>query len=91
MRIGIHVGSIIGGVIGSNIVRYDIYGPDVMVANKMESNGKPGRINVSERTKNFMELLNEGGSFEFNKYVEIRLRKKEADYDISTNSYFVNF
>ena len=31
MRIGIHVGSLIGGVIGSNIVRYDIYGPDVMV------------------------------------------------------------
>lgn len=34
MRIGIHTGTIIGGIIGTEIVRYDIYGPDVMVANK---------------------------------------------------------
>ena len=32
-------GKVIGGIIGTNIVRYDIYGPDVMIANKMESNG----------------------------------------------------
>lgn len=42
MRIGIHTGSIIGGIIGTNIVRYDIYGRDVLIANKMESNGKAG-------------------------------------------------
>ena len=34
MRIGIHTGTIIGGIIGTEIVRYDIYGPDVMIANK---------------------------------------------------------
>lgn len=34
MRIGVHTGTIIGGIIGTKIVRYDIYGPDVMVANK---------------------------------------------------------
>ncbi len=34
MRIGVHTGTIIGGIIGTEIVRYDIYGPDVMVANK---------------------------------------------------------
>jgi class 3 adenylate cyclase len=39
MRIGIHTGHIIGGVLGTDIVRYDIYGADVMIANKMESNG----------------------------------------------------
>jgi hypothetical protein len=49
MRIGIHTvfiptvylyqGSVIGGVMGTDIVRYDIYGPDVLIANKMESNG----------------------------------------------------
>ncbi len=36
MRIGIHTGTIIGGIIGTEIVRYDIYGPDVMIANKFE-------------------------------------------------------
>ena len=51
MRIGIHVGPIVGGVTGSNIVRYDIYGPSVMISNKMESSGQPGKINVSEAAK----------------------------------------
>jgi class 3 adenylate cyclase len=34
MRIGIHTGTIIGGIVGTEIVRYDIYGSDVVVANK---------------------------------------------------------
>jgi class 3 adenylate cyclase len=40
MRIGVHTGKIIGGVIGTDIVRYDIYGKDVVIANKMESTGE---------------------------------------------------
>jgi class 3 adenylate cyclase len=36
MRIGIHTGTVIGGIIGTEIVRYDIYGPHVMIANKFE-------------------------------------------------------
>ena len=66
MRIGIHTvdffiiinylkGKIIGGIIGTNIVRYDIYGPDVLIANKMESEGSPGFINISENTKAILE------------------------------------
>lgn len=39
MRIGVHTGSILGGIIGTKIVRYDIYGKDVLIANKMESTG----------------------------------------------------
>lgn len=44
MRIGVHTGSIIGGVLGTEIVRYDIYGPDVLIANKMESKGEKGKL-----------------------------------------------
>ena len=51
MRIGVHTGEVIAGVIGTSIVRYDIWGPDVLIANKMESNGTPGRIKVSVDTK----------------------------------------
>ena len=54
MRIGIHTGKIIGGVIGTDIVRYDVYGKDVVIANKMESNGIEGNITVSERTKEIL-------------------------------------
>ena len=35
MRIGVHTGEIIGGVNGTKAVRYDIYGPDVLLANKI--------------------------------------------------------
>lgn len=44
MRIGVHTGKIIGGVLGTDIVRYDIYGPDVLIANKMESKGVSGHV-----------------------------------------------
>lgn len=54
MRIGIHIGDIIGGVIGKSVVRYDIYGKDVLLANKMESNGERGRILLSEPLKNVL-------------------------------------
>lgn len=39
MRIGMHTGRVVAGVTGTNIVRYDIYGEDVLIANKMESEG----------------------------------------------------
>ena len=47
MRIGLHIGDIITGVTGINIVRFDFYGPDVKIANKMESEGKKGLVNIS--------------------------------------------
>jgi class 3 adenylate cyclase len=50
MRIGIHTGDIIGGIVGTNIVRYDIYGADVLMSNKMESTGKVGKVHISQET-----------------------------------------
>lgn len=34
-------------MIGTEIVRYDVYGSDVLIANKMESNGVKGRVMIS--------------------------------------------
>lgn len=50
MRIGIHTGKVIGGVIGTDIIRFDIYGEDVTIANEMESQGTKGKITVSQTT-----------------------------------------
>jgi class 3 adenylate cyclase len=50
MRIGIHTGKIVGGIIGTKVVRYDIFGQDVLIANKMESNGVAGAVCISEQT-----------------------------------------
>ncbi|RLN37488.1 hypothetical protein BBJ28_00010401 [Nothophytophthora sp. Chile5] len=47
MRIGIHVGNIIGGVIGTTTLRYDMWGPDALTANELESNGVPEKVLVS--------------------------------------------
>jgi class 3 adenylate cyclase len=36
-------------------VRYDIYGKDVLIANKMESNGNPGRLMISNFTREILK------------------------------------
>ncbi|CAG9312071.1 unnamed protein product [Blepharisma stoltei] len=72
MRIGVHTGNIIGGIAGTNIVRYDIYGDDVVIANKMESYGVPGWINVSETTKNLIESY-KPGMFKFEPREEVEI------------------
>lgn len=50
VRIGIHTGPVIAGVLGSKKFSYDIWGDSVNVANRMESSGEVGRVNVSEST-----------------------------------------
>ncbi|XP_062132077.1 adenylyl cyclase X E-like isoform X1 [Drosophila sulfurigaster albostrigata] len=54
MRIGVHSGSILAGVIGSAKLQYDIWGEDVVIANKLESTGVPGHVHISEKTLSLM-------------------------------------
>ncbi|CAD8156400.1 unnamed protein product [Paramecium octaurelia] len=55
MRIGIHTGNVIGGIIGTDIIRYDVYGKDILIANKMESSSEEGKVLISETTKKLIE------------------------------------
>ncbi len=50
MRIGIHTGPVIAGVIGKNKFAYDIWGDAVNLASRLEELGEPGRINISGST-----------------------------------------
>jgi hypothetical protein len=63
MRIGIHTGKVVAGIIGSKVVRYDIFGEGVLIANKMESHGVPGKVCASEETRKILmqtpEIYNE--------------------------------
>ena len=50
MRIGIHTGPVVAGVVGSHKFAYDIWGDTVNVAARLEQGGEIGKINISENT-----------------------------------------
>lgn len=62
MRVGIHTGKVLGGVIGQKQWQYDVMSIEVNVANQMESFGIPGKVHISQTV---LDHLN--GEFEVEK------------------------
>jgi adenylate cyclase len=64
LRIGIHVGPVVAGVVGKMKYAYDIWGSTVNIASRMESNGEPGKVNISSATyeliKDYYECRHRG-------------------------------
>lgn len=69
IRVGIHTGPLVAGVIGRKTFAYDVWGETVNVASRLETTGKPGKIQVSEATH---ELLKNKFKFEPKHKVEAK-------------------
>lgn len=77
IRIGVHSGPVIAGVIGRRKMVYDIWGDSVNIASRMESNGAPGKVNISEST---YKLLKNRYKCESRGSVEIKGKGSMAMY-----------
>ncbi|KAL7066685.1 adenylate and guanylate cyclase catalytic domain-containing protein [Cryptosporidium serpentis] len=76
MRIGLHFGSCIGGIVGSSRLRYEIWGHDVIIGNRIESCGIPGCITISGK---LYQLLNKYccNLFKFTYVGNVTIRKHQ--------------
>lgn len=81
MRIGLHSGPVVAGVVGSKKFAYDIWGDTVNVAARMEQSGEGGKINVSETV-----VVACGDKFKFTYRGEIEAKNKGK-----LKMYFVEF
>lgn len=80
IRIGIHSGPVIAGIVGVKKFAYDIWGDTVNTAARMEQNSSPGKVNISEATH---QLIKEDFNFEYRGKIET---KGKGAMDM----YFVN-
>ncbi|XP_049536076.1 adenylate cyclase type 3 [Anopheles darlingi] len=83
MRVGIHTGAVLAGILGQRQWQFDVYSKDVELANKMESSGKAGRVHLSEKTLSFLN-----GEFEVEPaYGE---KREEALRIAGLKTYFIS-
>ncbi len=73
IRIGIHTGPVVSGIVGVKKFQYDIWGDTVNTASRMESSGEVGKVNISQAT---YELIKNDSDFKFQNRGKIKAKGK---------------
>jgi class 3 adenylate cyclase/DNA-binding NarL/FixJ family response regulator len=81
IRIGIHTGPVVAGIVGHKKFAYDIWGDAVNLASRMESSGEAGQINISQAT---YERINSVYSCTFRGEIDAKNKGKVGMYFVNT-------
>jgi class 3 adenylate cyclase len=73
MRVGIHTGHVVAGIVGVKKFQYDIWGDTVDTASRMENSGEVGKVNISQTT---YELIKDNTNFSFESRGKIEAKGK---------------
>jgi adenylate cyclase len=73
IRIGIHTGDVVAGVIGKKKFAYDLWGDAVNTASRMESHGEPGKVHITQEFKNVLVEQIAAG----NHHLHLRFEERE--------------
>ena len=73
IRIGIHTGPVVAGIVGVKKFSYDIWGDTVNTASRMESSGEAGHVNISEAT---YSLVKDEPAFQFTPRGKVKAKGK---------------
>jgi adenylate cyclase len=82
IRISIHTGPVIAGVVGEHKFQYDIWGDTVNTASRMESSGVVGKVNISQST---YELVKDKFAFTCRGEVEAKGKGKLGMYFVEVS------
>ncbi|XP_012138713.1 adenylyl cyclase 13E isoform X2 [Megachile rotundata] len=88
MRVGVHTGTVLCGIVGTKRFKFDVWSNDVSLANKLESTGKPGRVHLSENTLSFLDdrYITEDGEL-INGIKTYFIKGRRSDF---TNQFIMN-